>query len=268
LRKPEPKPDWPASWKTAYAFDLLEVFDEPHRHPGYANAYAQRRERTLSLVRQVAAPGARVLDVAAAQGNFSLALAEQGYHVTWNDLREELIGYVKLKHERGALEIKPGQILELPPSEPLYDVVVATEVLEHVAHPDRFLAKLSAFLKPGGHLVMTTPNGRYVRNRLPKFSDFPDPSVFEKDQFKPDADGHLFLLYPEEIRRFAKSAGLSVETLSVFTHFVTAGWLGTAPLTNRLPPKLISLGEAVTGWLPAPLRERVCISMAFVLRRG
>ena len=38
-----------------------------------------------------------MLDLAAGQGNFSLALAERGYRVTWNDLRGDLEGYVRLK---------------------------------------------------------------------------------------------------------------------------------------------------------------------------
>lgn len=37
------------------------------------------------------------------------------------------------------------------------DVVLATETLEHVAHPDRFLAEAKRCLKPGGSLVLTIP---------------------------------------------------------------------------------------------------------------
>lgn len=267
MRKPEPREDWPESWKTAYRFDLLEVFGEGRRHRGYANAYAMRRARTLELVRKVAAPGARVLDVAAAQGNFTLALAEEGYAVTWNDLREELIGYVKLKHERGDVTYLPGEVFQLTPPSP-FDVVVATEVIEHVAHPDQFLQKLASFVRPGGYLVMTTPNGRYLRNRLPRFSEFEDPSVFEAGQFKPDADGHIFLLHPDEVAPLARRAGLEIAEQELFTNFLSAGWLGTGPLTQRLPEAAVALGEKVTARLPARLKERVTTNMAFLLRRA
>jgi SAM-dependent methyltransferase len=40
-----------------------------------------------------------------------------------------------------------------------FDLVIASEVLEHVVAPDRFLAGLRGRLAPGGRLVLTVPNG-------------------------------------------------------------------------------------------------------------
>src|ERR1700732_2675150 len=93
---------WPASWRVSYGFDLDEVFGEVS-HFGYAYAYENRRKMTLRLLTDVVPRGARVLDIAAAQGNFSLSLAELGYDVTWNDLRAELAEYVQLKYEFGKI---------------------------------------------------------------------------------------------------------------------------------------------------------------------
>jgi SAM-dependent methyltransferase len=133
-------------------------------------------------------------------------LAEQGYHVTWNDLREEVAEYVRLKRESGTIRFAPGNVFDLEFRD-TFDLVLATEVIEHIAHPDEFLAQLARMLKPRGYIVLTTPNGAYFRNRLPKFSDCPDPAVFEADQFKPDGDGHIFVLHPEELKILAVKAG-------------------------------------------------------------
>jgi 2-polyprenyl-3-methyl-5-hydroxy-6-metoxy-1,4-benzoquinol methylase len=54
-----------------------------------------------------------ILDVAAAQGNYTVALAELGYDVTWNDIREDLAGYVRLKLEHGRIDFAPGNVFEL-----------------------------------------------------------------------------------------------------------------------------------------------------------
>ena len=40
-----------------------------------------------------------------------------------------------------------------------FDLVVASEVIEHVEEPDRFLADLKGVLAPGGAVVLTVPNG-------------------------------------------------------------------------------------------------------------
>jgi ubiquinone/menaquinone biosynthesis C-methylase UbiE len=42
-----------------------------------------------------------------------------------------------------------------------FDAVNATEVLEHVEQDETFVANVARVLKPGGHFVMTTPNGDY-----------------------------------------------------------------------------------------------------------
>ena len=188
MRRVTPQHAWPQSWKDSYSYDREEIYGEIFNY-GYAHAYANRRRQTLRLLTEVLQTGARILDLAAAQGNFSLALAEMGYEVTWNDLRAELADYVRSKHERGQIHFASGNAFDLRfPS--LFDAVLITEIIEHVAHPDDFLNKTSALVKPGGYVVMTTPNGAYFKNSLPKFSDCPDPSVHESVQFKPNADGH------------------------------------------------------------------------------
>jgi len=259
------QPDWPDSWKSSYGYDLEEVYGEI-THRGYAYAYASRRGQTLRLLAEVLTPGARILDIAAAQGNFSLALAEMGYDVTWNDLREDLADYVRLKHERGKLSYSPGNAFELSFPAP-FDAVLITEIIEHVAHPDEFLAKTAQLVKPGGFIVMTTPNGACFRNKLPKFSDCPDPCVYEEVQFKPNSDGHIFLLHPEEITVLASRAGLQVEVISLFTNPLTNGHLKMELLLHALPRTLVEATEEASRRLPVPIGRKLLRQMGARLRK-
>ena len=256
---------WPESWKYSYPYDLQEIYGEL-TNLGYVYAYDDRRRVTLRLLAEALAPGARVLDVAAAQGNFSLALAEMGYKVTWNDIRGDLADYVRLKHERGEIEYAPGNAFELNFPEP-FDAVVITEIIEHVAHPDEFLAKTAQLVRPGGVVVMTTPNGAYFKNRLPKFSECPDPSVFEAGQFKPNADGHIFLLYPDEVYTLAARAGLQVEELILFANPLTNGHVKTGPLLKVLPRSVVSGVEGLTGRLPQVLGRKLLVQMGVRFRK-
>lgn len=255
--------NWPDSWKLSHHYDHLEQAGDAPR-TGYVYTYRERRRRTLELVRKAAPPPAKVLDLAAGQGSFTLALAELGYDVTWNDLRADLADYVRLKYERGTVHYAPGNAFELGFRE-CFDIVLAAEVIEHVAHPDRFLANAAAMVRPGGHLVLTTPNGAYFRNPLPRFSGHADPSSFESKQFQPDSDGHIFLLHDDEIRAMASASGLEVVELQTFANVLTNGHIKTGPLLRLLPAAVVNGIERLTPQLP--FASRLHTSMAALLRK-
>lgn len=265
MRRVYPASSWPQSWKTSYSFDCEEVYGEP-RNRGYSYAYTNRRRHTVALLTEAAERGSSILDIAAAQGNFSLAFAELGYRVTWNDLREELADYTRLKYESGDLSYAPGNAFALSFPE-LFDVVLITEIIEHVAHPDQFLSKVAQLVKPGGYVIMTTPNGEYLKNPLPKFSDCRDPSVFEAGQFKPDADGHIFLLHRDELEPLAVQAGLCVDKVSLFTNPLTNGHMKMEALLRVLPKSTVDAVEVATQRLPEWLASRLLIQMGVRFRR-
>lgn len=258
--------DWPESWQNSWHYDQREFFD-PQPDSSYSFSYRYRFDRTLEALRQALAPASTVLDIGAAQGNFSLRLAELGHHVLWNDLREELSGYVKLKHENGDIEYMPGNIFDLKLDKKI-DCVLMTEVIEHVAHPDEFLKTAAKVLPNTGVIVLSTPNGLYFGNKLPRFSDYPDPSSFESKQFQPDSNGHIFLLHPDEIHSLAAKAGLVVSKLELFySPFATL-----IVKSRRFLPSWLALSDGMIRRLDAklchmPVLGHYCaISMVAVLR--
>lgn len=265
MKRVRPAEDWPGSWQLSYGYDRAEIYNEISCY-GYSYAYRNRRRKTLNLLTEVLPPPARILDIAAAQGNFSLTLAELGYDVTWNDLREELADYVRLKHESGQITFAPGNAfaLEFPF---LFDCVLITEIIEHVAHPDQFLAKAAELVRPGGYIVMTTPNGGYFRNNLPRFSQCADPSIYEKSQFRPNADGHIFLLHSDEIVQLAKAAGLQLERLELFTNPLTTGHIKLEGLLRRLPLDVVDTLDLAMQMLPAFIARRLLVHIAARFRR-
>ncbi|MES1200003.1 MAG: methyltransferase domain-containing protein [Pseudomonadota bacterium] len=266
MLKPTPQADWPSSWRRAYDYDLIEVFGEATTARGHARAYQERVEKTLDLVGGLVPPNSRIIDIAAAQGNFSLRLAELGYQVTWNDLRDDLAGYVQLKYETGVMRYRPGNVFALPIDE-CYDAVLITEIIEHVAHPDEFLAQVARLLRPGGVVIMTTPSGEYFANRLPKFSQCADPSAFEVSQFQPDGDGHIFLLHRDEIEPLARRAGLEIISIDLFTLFLSAGRLHTQVLL-KTTPELVAWLERSCASLPDTLSSRFFVQMAVCFKKA
>ncbi len=213
-------------------------------------------------------PG-RVLEVAAGDGRLAAALWKMGCEVVVNDLRPDGLQQSLTRYGAAAsITVVPGNLFDLSPSSlGLFDVVLAREVIEHVAHPDAFLAHLAGFLRPEGRLYVTTPNGRYLRSRLPTFSQVYDSKALESEQFKPDADGHLFLLTPGEVRSLAAGADLTVDFLAVFGAPLLSGHVGLSRLASRSMVSLAYGAERLTQLLPARWRSVICAGLIAVLRR-
>jgi len=122
-------------------------------------------------------------------------------------------------------------------------------------------------MKLGGIAVMTTPNGAYIGNKLPRFSDHSDPSMFENVQFRPDSDGHIFLLWPDEIAKLADNAGLALEKLNLFTTPLTNGYVKTHYLLRVLPKSIVWVLESAAQKLPRRMQERVMVQIAARFRK-
>ena len=266
MKQVTPAADWPESWRHVYGFDRVEVYGD-RSNPGHTRAYNNRAHQVLEMAASVLRPGDRVLDIAAAQGNYTLWLAERGYDVTWNDLRSDLEGYVRLKWDRGTVRYAPGNAFDLRFPE-LFDLVLITEIIEHVAHPDEFLRASAALVRPGGFVLLSTPNGGYALSDRPRFSETADPAKYEAMQFQPDASGHIFLLHEDEVAPLAAAAGLTVRDLRLFTNPLTNGHLKTAMLHGLLPGAALDAMEGLTRRLPRPLVRRLHTAMAVLLQRA
>ncbi len=106
------------------------------------------------LLGGVLAPEARVLDLAAGTGAFSLRLADLGYRVTAADLVEERFQPRDTIPFRGIdLESDFGAGFEQR-----FDAVAALEIVEHLENPRHFLRQCRELLEPGGRLLVSTPN--------------------------------------------------------------------------------------------------------------
>jgi 2-polyprenyl-3-methyl-5-hydroxy-6-metoxy-1,4-benzoquinol methylase len=257
MRKPVFNEAWPQSWKDSYEFNEMELWGGK-KNLGYTYSYLNRRQKILDAANRLLAKGAKILDVAGAHGNFSLPLAEQGYNVVWNDIRAEMEGYVKEKYESGNIEYRPGNCFDLAEKyRNAFDAIIATEIIEHVAHPDKFLKGLSELLKPGGYILLSTPNGKWLTNKLPRFSDFANPEIFESQQFKPDGDGHIFLLHPDELRSLAEKAGLKVVEFELINTPLLNAQRHVAKLLHYIPKGAVNLSEKILTLLPDALKQYI-----------
>jgi SAM-dependent methyltransferase len=110
-------------------------------------------EQAGGLVQKYFAAGNTVLDVGAGAGAFSQRLADLGYSVTALDVDPEK--WIPKEIPFQVLNIDKGIAESVNNS---YDSVCCLEVIEHVENPWNLLREIYSVTKPGGYLLLSTPN--------------------------------------------------------------------------------------------------------------
>lgn len=122
----------------------------------------------VNTVCQTAPPDARVLDLSCGEGDLLAGLEARGYRVEGTHYRED--DYI-LKNPNPVLErvtVHDGVDLTrpLPFPDASRDVVLATEVLEHLPEHPGFLREVGRVTRPGGWFLFTTPNALRLGARM------------------------------------------------------------------------------------------------------
>lgn len=100
----------------------------------------------------------KVLDIACGEGYGSVLLSEVATHVTGMDKDNEVIRYASKKYKRDNIEFKQGVIENTGFEDHSFDLVISFETIEHVEHHYAVFKEIKRILKPGGILMMSTPD--------------------------------------------------------------------------------------------------------------
>jgi 2-polyprenyl-3-methyl-5-hydroxy-6-metoxy-1,4-benzoquinol methylase len=139
---------------------------------GYLRLSVIRMLFAFDRLKKAGFSSGRVLDFGSYFGNFALMLAREGYQVDAVDFYRAygngLSSVVELLQCSGVRVLDFGDAgTNLRTMEPAtYDSVFCMGVIEHIPHtPREVLESIDRVLKPGGVLVLDTPNLAYVYNR-------------------------------------------------------------------------------------------------------
>lgn len=141
--------------KNQYQYDdLLIRSKDPYANAKYDILLGWLKEKKVKTV----------LNAGCGSGEFSFILASHGYDVVGIDLDKDYIKLAKKNRERLGyknLRFEVSSVEEFSDTK-LYDVVMATDVLEHI-EDDKFAFKcLISHLKLDGLVVCTVPAGQYL----------------------------------------------------------------------------------------------------------
>jgi 2-polyprenyl-3-methyl-5-hydroxy-6-metoxy-1,4-benzoquinol methylase len=170
----------------------------------------------------------RVLDVGCFDGRFASRVTAQGHDV---------VGLDKVEYA-GVADVL-SQFIETDLNEPLpsglpddFDVIVAADVLEHVAEPNQLLSALRDHLAPGGEILVSIPSIShwYPRGRIMA-------GRFDYDQRGPLDRGHLRFFTRRTMERMFAECGLNIVEWQPVGAPITS-------MTNK-PSRMVSSAAAV-----------------------
>lgn len=169
-------------------------------------------------------PPARVLDLGAGQGALSARLRDLGYDVTAVDVEEDEFAAPRVSFVVVDFNDAAAVAAFADSHRETFDAVVGVEVIEHVEDQWAYVRLLASLVRPGGVVVVTTPNvtswlGRLTFLRSGRFHQFADSDL---------SYGHIAPVTPWELRLILERTGLDVVRL------VAAGTLPPLCLTDRV----------------------------------
>lgn len=156
---------------------------------GQGNMRTTTKGKLIALELVPDGHGRRALDVGAREGNQTRWLESRGYEVEPIDVEP---GFDRCK----VVNVDEG----LPYDDDSFDLVWCSEVIEHLKGPERAIEEFRRVTKPGGDIIMTTPNSYALLFRA--------ISVLGLTPERIQRDDHIHFFDQADIERLAPDAKL------------------------------------------------------------
>ena len=180
----------------------------------YALENSGRYADTLALVKQYISPGSKVLDLGVYPGHLALMLRREcGANITGISLAHTRAFSVQMGRHSIAVGTANVARDELPCAEGSFDLVLCTEIIEHLDNPLHLLAKANRVLKNERVLILSTPNLASLKNRVRMALGIaPNPHLFGvRHVFQMNEWVHKREYTVCELRGMLAATGFSVE---------------------------------------------------------
>ena len=153
-----------------------------------------------------ALPRGLIFDGAAGNGILSKKLTEKGFSVISTDLD------IKNNLREGLRFFQSELNRDFSFRDDCFDYCVCLETIEHLENPWHFTRELARILKPGGRLILSTPNIDYLTCKLSFFFRGSFYPFFGNWQY--EVIGHITPLSKYYLKRILKHCGLHVEQVT------------------------------------------------------
>jgi SAM-dependent methyltransferase len=185
----------PADLPRYYAGDY-HIIPEPSQLP----ASSEREAFKVQMLRD-RVPSGRVVDVGPSYGGFPYLAQAAGYDVTAIEVDAACCTFIESVIGARAIHSGTPEVVLAGMSD--LDAVTLWHSIEHLAQPWRTLEAAAAALRPGGALIVATPNPIGIEARL-----------LGSRWVHVDAPRHLFLIPPQALAARVSALGLTTVSIS------------------------------------------------------
>lgn len=196
---------------------LRDFYEDPAVPVASGPSRSLRQARLLAAALGPAGEQARtVLDIGCGDGTAAATAAPllTGHRVVGVDWSQDALARART---RLPYTVR-GELTALPLRTATADAVLFSEVVEHLVDPDTALAEIRRVLRPGGHLMLSTPNlaawynrGLLLAGVQPVFSEVSLRAIHGRPG--KEVVGHLRLYTARALREFVTAAGFEVVRL-------------------------------------------------------
>jgi len=166
----------------------------------------------------------KILDAGCGYGVYSIILADKGYKVNSVDIEKRRIDALNsMKEEypkiKDMINTKVSSLTKLPYKNEEFDIVLCSEVLEHIKEHEKAFFEISRVLKKGGFLIFSVPTNSEHNEREYKKFGHERPGYSTEDIKKLAKDNGLELLERDYYDYFFGNAAFQIH--NKFTNKIT-----------------------------------------------
>lgn len=144
------------SWTEWQKYDTYAAASQHSTAVAYARPLNLARIQIFSDMVSRLGTGLMVLDVGCGDGVISEPMSKLGNHVVSVDLPT----ITRLAHRRGVSSVVAGDAEQLAFASNRFDLVLASELVEHLWNPKGFFEEAHRVLRAEGFLIVETPEGK------------------------------------------------------------------------------------------------------------
>lgn len=177
-----------------------------------------RKQKILELIKEEK-KNARILDMGCGAGELGKTLKEHGAYVVGCDIAPHAVEKAKkCLDDAFVFDTQQGDYVSIGKD---FDIIIASELVEHLFMPEHFLQNIKKAMRPETKLIITTPNFLVWTNRLRMLAG---QFEYTKSGFLDESHIHFFTY--RSLKKILQQTGFVIERENHIMHHRIPEWLG------------------------------------------